>query len=100
MDCNDEKLICDVCGQEAIGVVASRLGPISFAKCKRCFENGLEPYWLVVATIVMIGGLDNAAEWLKELVKITLEFKGITMEKFIDDVQELIDASKGGQHDV
>ncbi len=69
-------------------------------KCKRCFENGLEPYWLVVATIVMIGGLDNAAEWLKELVKITLEFKGITMEKFIDDVQELIDASKGGQHDV
>lgn len=87
----DTDLKCDVCGQPAIEVVASSLGPISFAKCEKCLKEGLEPYWIVVGTFAMIGGIDYATDWLREIVDRTIEFNSVTMEKFLEDVQSMFD---------
>lgn len=37
------ELTCDVCGQPAIGVASSCVGPISWAFCRECLNQKAEP---------------------------------------------------------
>jgi hypothetical protein len=78
---------CDVCGAEAIGVACSRLGPISFAYCRRCSEEWTEPYGMVVGMVAVNGGkLDYFHEGFYSLIESTLKVAGKTMEQFMVDV--------------
>ena len=74
-----EKLICDVCEKnEALGVAASPLGPISFAYCSECLKQKVEPWPIVVATVWGCGGYDKLAVWAKEYIDNSIAFHGKT----------------------
>lgn len=46
---------CDCCGKiEEVVVLASGVGPISFAYCDRCAKEGYEPYGAILATFATI----------------------------------------------
>lgn len=77
---------CDVCQDPAIGVACSRLGPISFAYCRRCTEECAEPYGLLVGMVAINGGLDNFHSEMHHTVEASLKVAGKTMEEFEEDV--------------
>lgn len=78
---------CDVCGDQAIGVACSRLGPISFAYCRRCAEKCAEPYGMVVGMVAVNGGkLDYFNQDFQYVVESSIKVAGKTMEQFMADV--------------
>jgi len=81
------ELKCDVCGQKAKGVGASRLGAISFAYCSDCLKEQAEPYGMMVFTVADIG-LESCAEWFKLVIQGTLKRTNKTYEKFLIDLEE------------
>lgn len=85
--------ICDVCGKETdVIVCASAFGPISYAYCKDCFNNYLEPYDGMVAYISCAGLFpDDINEEYQNLCRHILKGLGISEEKFIEDVKKAND---------
>ncbi len=78
---------CEVCGQERPLVVAAMPGvPVSVAYCRACLDANAHPWHLVVANTALIGGLDEAADWWKELVDATIKHLRRPRSKFDDDV--------------
>lgn len=83
------KLTCNVCGKnEAVGVAAMPGVPASFAYCRLCVNANAHPYPMIVNNTAMIGGLDDAADWWREMVECTLRHLGIERSKFDADVDE------------
>ena len=84
-----EKLICDVCNEnEALGVAASPLGPISHAYCAECLRQKVEPWPIVVATVWGCGGYDKLALWAREYIDNSIKFHGKTREDLDQAVTE------------
>lgn len=83
---------CDVCTEETdVAVIASTMGPVSFAYCKDCFEKGLEPYGAMISYIACAGHYpeDINPAYINE-VQRNLKYRGISEEKFSADVEECI----------
>ena len=83
---------CDVCGKEdKIFVAASAYGPVSFAYCEECLQNGREPYGAIVSYIACAGHFpDDINEEYQEDVRRQLVLHGISEEQFIQDVEDAI----------
>ena len=83
---------CDVCGKKTdVIVCASAFGAISFAYCRDCFDNYLEPYNAMVAYISCAGRFpDEINEQYQKLCRHILNGLGISEEKFIEDVNKAI----------
>lgn len=79
---------CDVCDGPTLIVASSALGAISFAYCSRCAATGAEPYWMLVTTIALCGGIDQVAEHVTACIQPTLEIAGKTEGQFRADVME------------
>ena len=77
---------CDVCGETAIGVASSRCGPMSFAYCKRCAEEGLEP-WVAIVGLGFSVSWSEMADHAKKMVEKSCEFHGKTMEDYHAEVK-------------
>ena len=61
-------LTCDVCGEPALGVASSCLGPMSNAYCRECLNNQAEPFWMFVYAFYEIGhDGEGLADWVHEL---------------------------------
>jgi len=83
------RLICDVCGKnEAVGVAAVPMVPISMAYCRACLDANAHPWEILVANTACIGGLDSANESWKEMVMDTCKHLGRTLEEFNTAVAE------------
>lgn len=86
--------LCDVCGTgESIGVASSWLGAFSSAYCKRCAEEGAEPYWAILATASM-GRLGSFADFVpafQDTVMATLNVLGKTIDEYWQDVEKEIE---------
>ena len=83
------KLICDVCGKEAIGVAASVTGPVSYAYCKECLKEGRESYGSLVSMVSCCGNdLNSIGEPYRKLVIKNLEYYNKTIEEFNADVKK------------
>lgn len=79
--------ICEVCGKFVpIVVVSSYLGPYSCAYCEECYDAGLEPYPIIIATVQSCGW-ENMAEWAKAHIRKTLTKLGKTEEEMLADVK-------------
>lgn len=81
---------CDVCGKEdAVVVLSSNYGPVSFAYCKDCLSNGLEPYGAVVAYISCAGHFPEEINeaYVKDVRKI-LKSLNIEEKQFIEDCEK------------
>lgn len=87
---------CDVCGKDReTFVAASAYGPISFAYCKECLENGREPYNAMVAYISCAGRFpDDINEMYRQDVRRQLKLHGVSEEQFIKDVDMSIEEEK------
>lgn len=81
-------LECDVCGQPAVGVSSSTLGAISFAFCKRCLDEGAEPYWMLVGTCAICGDIREMTQYVQDMIPRTLSIVGKTMDEFLADVEK------------
>ena len=81
---------CDVCGQETQVVVCSSMfGATSYAYCKHCFDNYLEPYHAMVSYIACAGLFpDDINEEYQKICRNILHGLGISEEKFIKDVED------------
>jgi hypothetical protein len=80
---------CNCCNdREAIGVAAIPGIPMSVAWCLPCLQSGAIPYWAAVANTSLIGGIEAAAEWWKDLIEDTLAWHNKTWEEFQADVAE------------
>ena len=78
---------CETCEtRNAIGVAAVPGVPYSAAFCQECIKAGAAPYWIVVRNTALIGGLDNAADWWKNVVAATLNHLGKSSVDFAADV--------------
>jgi hypothetical protein len=62
---------CEVCGirfplkhpDTGLAVTcSSTIGAWSFAKCHVCLVYGVEPLWLVEATLAVVGGVENVMD--------------------------------------
>jgi hypothetical protein len=85
------ELRCDVCGKPAQVVAASAYGAISYAFCKECLTNGLEPYGGVVTYIACAGRFpEEINETYRADVRRMLPLWGKSEEEFIHDVDEMI----------
>lgn len=84
---------CDVCGKEGkTFVAASAYGPISFAYCEECLENGREPYDAIVDYISCAGHFpDEINEVYQKDVRRQLKLHGISEDQFIRDVDRSIE---------
>jgi len=78
---------CDVCGEEAVGVASSQMGPISFAYCEQCAMDGLEPYDMLVGMVAMSGKLEEFHSWFVEMVKRSCVKAGKSDDDFSRDVE-------------
>ena len=81
--------ICAVCGKNTdVIVCCSTFGAMSFAYCKDCFDNHLEPYSAMVSYISCAGYFpDDINEEYQALCRHILNGLGISEEKFIEDVK-------------
>jgi len=78
-----EKLICNVCGKnEALGVCCVPSVPCSMAYCKECLEANAHPWGILVANTACCNGLENTADFWKEMVEDTCKHLGRTIEEF------------------
>tara|TARA_R110000824_G_scaffold331751_2_gene518375 strand:+ start:136 stop:408 length:273 start_codon:yes stop_codon:yes gene_type:complete len=78
---------CECCGkEEEVLVCSAPFGACSIGRCKNCFENDYYPYHLIVANTWGIGGLENGANWYKELVVHSLKFYKKTEEDLEKDM--------------
>lgn len=87
--------ICDCCNSETnVVVCGSACGPISYAYCERCLNEGYEPYSGLVAYIASSINMDqeedyknNISDELLDIIKRNLEFYNKTEEQFISDMK-------------
>lgn len=79
---------CNVCGKETdVVVCCSTMGAISYAYCKECYENMVEPYDAMVSYIACAGRFpDDINETYRGIVRRSLQYLGKTEEQFIADV--------------
>ena len=80
---------CEVCGEKAIGVASSALGPISHAYCEECVALGREPWDTLVGCLWGIGDPDAVAEWVRPFIDATCSFYGKTEEELWAEIEEL-----------
>ena len=83
---------CEVCNEEmheSRTMVLSVPGiPWSSRFCHPCRRSGAIPYWMLVANTNAIGGYDQSADWWRDIIDITLDHLGITMKKFLKEVED------------
>ena len=79
---------CDVCKAEGVPVGVSCVPgcPISAAYCMECLKADAHPWDILVANTVCIGGLENAAEYWKQMVDNTCKYLNKTIEQFNEEV--------------
>ncbi len=91
---------CDVCGSnKAIGVAAIPFIPMSAAFCEPCLKAEAYPWRILLANSWAMGGLDNACEEWKEMVKSTCKHLNKTMDEFVVDLKTMsqeLDAGLNG----
>lgn len=65
LDTMKKNNICEVCKEGiSLGIVASRLGPISYCICSDCMSAGAEPDYIVLNIVETLGwDLQKLAEW-------------------------------------
>jgi hypothetical protein len=69
---------CEICNQrDAIGVIASVLGPSSHAVCRPCYRAGAEPWAAIVATATILD-LDLCESWVRDVVDASIVAAGRT----------------------
>lgn len=85
--------ICAVCGKKTdVVVAASAFGATSYAYCKDCFGNYLEPYHAMVDYISCAGLFpDDINETYQVMCREILKGLGISEEKFIEDVKKAVE---------
>lgn len=88
---------CNCCGKSNVPVVvlASSIGPISFAYCRDCLNKGVEPYGALVAFIgcaLSSDKIDNYEDELipyyVDLINRCLEFYNKSREDFVKEMKE------------
>lgn len=82
-------MICEACGKnEAIGVYCVPGVPISCAYCRDCLLNDNHPMEILIANTVCCGGLEQCADWWKEMVKHSLYYQNKSIEWFNAEVEK------------
>ena len=77
--------ICEVCGNKAkVAVLASSMGPCSFAYCKDCLSKGLEPYSAIIGCYSSTDA-DSINDFADRNEKVLSEFYHKTKEEFISE---------------
>lgn len=93
----ERQLSCDVCDNEpAVGVAAVPGVPISVAYGQKCMAANAYPWWVLVANTAAMGGLDESAEWWKQMVYDTCAHLGKTLAEFEADVATAIEEERSG----
>lgn len=82
--------VCDVCGIEDdnIQVYALPGVPISIGSCVECLKVGAYPYSILVANTILLDGLEDAADWWKDTVNVTLEYLQRSKAGFLEEVKK------------
>jgi hypothetical protein len=81
-------MACDVCGENPqVGVAAIPGIPMSVAYCEDCLRANAHPYGIIVVNTALCGGLDEAADWWKQMVHDTLVHLNKTQDQFDLDVE-------------
>ena len=80
------KCLCEICNNEAVAVVCSVFGAVSYATCAECAAKGIEPYDNVVGAMLHF---DEFGEGYKTIAENSIKYAGKTIEEFNRDVDEL-----------
>ena len=84
-------MICSVCGKDqAAGVFASRIAPVSCAYCQSCLDKGAEPYGVLVINIAHLRSLRpdyQLSPKLEAVKQATLVIAGKSEEMLMEDVR-------------
>lgn len=77
------KLNCDACGEPAIGVASSCI-PMSFAYCRRCVSEGVEPEFIFAYHYDEVSrDGEGLADWFTQSVKIFKDGEIWTWDKYV-----------------
>jgi hypothetical protein len=91
-----ETKLCECCKKNPSVGVASIPGiPMSIAWCTECLAAQVIPIWALSANTACAGGLEQSADWWKELVERTLKYFNKSLEEFnslVAEDQKTLDA--------
>ena len=74
------KCLCEICNNEAIAVVCSVFGAVSYAICADCATKGIEPYDNVVGAMLHF---DEFGEGYKTIAENSIKYAGKTDRKSV-----------------
>lgn len=88
---------CDTCGAKDVDVYVYALPgiPMSVGNCKVCTEVSAYPWMILVANTASIGGIEQANDWWKDEVRVTLARLGKTRAEFMEAVSVQVKAMEG-----
>lgn len=86
----DIKGKCDTCGTDDVDLYVYALPgiPMTVANCLVCMQLSCYPYGILVANTAMVGGLEYAADWWKDEVRVSLARHGKSVKEFVEDVKK------------
>ena len=83
---------CEVCEgelHEGRTIVLSVPGiPFSARFCHPSRKSGAIPYWMLVANTSSIGGYEQSSDWWRDIIDVTLNHKGVSMEQFLKEIED------------
>ncbi len=86
------EMICDACGKEKskddLSVCCVPAMPVSAAYCLDCLKINNHPISLLIINTALIGGLDQGAEFWKDMVMSSLKAQDKTLEWFNEEVKK------------
>lgn len=83
---------CDVCDtNEPVGVACVPGVPMSVAYCQACLQANAHPWWALVNTTAMCGGLDKMVDEWRFMVEDTCKHLGKSMAEFNADVVKSVE---------
>lgn len=83
---------CDLCKiKQATTVKESQIGIFKIHTCDQCANKKAEPYLLLLLTCVSfnINSIDDCNVFLTDLLELSLQEHGVSMEMFFNDVQKM-----------
>lgn len=98
MELDPDTRLCESCNQRPVLCVACVPGvPYSAGYCRDCLERGIHPWRILVANTAMMGGLEHAASWWREMCEVTWRYHEKTEEEFVAEVKKAMEEMEAAE---
>lgn len=85
------KCVCCI-NEDEVYMAESQLNMQKFPYCRKCLENGIEPYEALITSSMFQGNVEDFDKNFLKILKRSIKVAGKTMEEFVKDCAAAEDA--------